>query len=130
MGRIPTTHTWPHLIESSTDYKSLKKACAKHFNLDLENKAEASKDYFNLLLRSFVNPFMPFFPNHGVPFPLPHTTETYDNGLNNIVPTLISMTAAVQNSLLNVCKLELAGQLKYQQEQKLEMEQVPNPFLF
>ena len=38
----------------------------------------------------------------------------YDNGLNNIVPTLISMTAQVQQALLLTCHSELAGQLLYQ----------------
>ena len=42
---IPTAHTWSHLIESNPDYRQLKKLCAKHFGLDLEDKAQASKHY-------------------------------------------------------------------------------------
>jgi hypothetical protein len=44
----------------------------------------------------------------------PTTSEQYDNGINNIVPTLISMNAEVQQALLLTCHCELAGQLLYQ----------------
>jgi hypothetical protein len=67
LGKIPTTHTWPHLLESSSDYKLLKKCCAKHFQLDLDNKSEASEwatlfptnPFCNQLHQHFTCPLFP-----------------------------------------------------------------------
>ena len=42
---IPTVHTWSHLLESMSEYRQLKKLCAKHFGLDLEDKTQASKHF-------------------------------------------------------------------------------------
>ena len=41
-------------------------------------------------------------------------TGVYDNGLNNIAPTLITMTADVQEELLKTCNMELASSLHFQ----------------
>jgi hypothetical protein len=40
---------------------------------------------------------------------------SYDNGLNNIAPTLITMTKVVQNAFVQTCKAELSGTLHFQQ---------------
>ena len=46
----------------------------------------------------------------------PNFAEQYDNGVNNVVPTLITMIPDVESSFSKICKLELDGKLEYQKQ--------------
>ena len=44
-GVKPKSHVWPHIQDTNLDYKKLRKECALHFGIDMDNKAGASGSF-------------------------------------------------------------------------------------
>jgi hypothetical protein len=96
------------LIDTTPEFKEMKQRICDHFKVKLDPNEKIRKFLF-----PSINVLFPFFVFH-LYFHTSIPTGSYDNGLNNICPTLITMTKPVQTAWVNICKAELAGALYFQ----------------
>ena len=105
---IPAEFKWVSLW-SDDDYKPMRSKCCLHFGLDWNKKEERGKAKQIIWFCSLA------FGDSCSEISLPLlNADTFDNKLAHLVPTLVTMTQAVQDKLSFVCSAALESSLFYQ----------------